>query len=189
MRINSSKNDPDKTVERAALYQILHRQFSRYPLLEARDLYKLIYQAALGSEHAISDLPAVRTWLYNEIKGLAHGPTEPVIDPISPDGKIVRVNLRPYLAAGGDAEVLLKAFICTANDYRGTIGLLQRYWNYAVELVDQPKFPLLDTTLTDFFETMCVQGFPPVHHSTVYTQNYHPAYRVILQAHLEENQH
>ena len=35
--------------------QILAAHVKRYPRLEIQDLYKLVYQGAMGSEHAVSD--------------------------------------------------------------------------------------------------------------------------------------
>ena len=34
---------------------VLPAHFSRYPAMKIQDIYKLIHQAALGSEHAVSN--------------------------------------------------------------------------------------------------------------------------------------
>lgn len=39
---------------------------SRYPGLQVEDLYKLVHQAALGSEHAVKDIEVARQWLMRE---------------------------------------------------------------------------------------------------------------------------
>jgi hypothetical protein len=176
--------------ERAAFQRVLQEQFTRYPLMEVQDLYKLVFQAAFGCEHAVLDAAAARSWLTSEIQGLSEGPPEPVVDTISPDGRIVRVNLRPYLAAGGlrpslaaggDAEILLEAFVRTAGEYRGTIEQLQRYWGHAMAFVTAKRFPLSADQLADFFEQMNARGYPSVHHSASYQNAYRPAYRVALR--------
>jgi hypothetical protein len=104
-----------------------------------------------------------------------------VVDPISPDGRIVRVHLRPYLAAGGDTDGLLAAFVRTAQEYHGTLEQLQRFWNYAVALAAAGQFPLSADPLTTFWEQMGAQGYAAVHHSAGYGRTYHPAYRVVLR--------
>ena len=53
--------------EEIAFWRILVNQVSRYPQLEPRDLYKLAHQAALGSEHALTDQVGVRRWLEREL--------------------------------------------------------------------------------------------------------------------------
>ena len=98
------------TPDELTFRRILTTQIRRHPRMEIRDLYKLILQAARGSEHVVSDLTVARGRLVREWLELADGPGEPVVDPISPDGRIVRVHLRPYLAASGDLTGL---FVCT----------------------------------------------------------------------------
>ena len=81
--------------EREALKRVLLIHVQRYPRLRPQDLYKLIYQAAMGCEHAVQNVAEARSWLESEVKSLRKGPEEPAIDPIAPDGRIVRINLRP----------------------------------------------------------------------------------------------
>ncbi len=153
----------------------------RYPRLEVQDLYKLIYQAAMGSEHACQDIVAAHTWLEHELNGLSEGPEEPVVDPLSPDGRIVRVNLRPYRAAGGDQSGLLAAFIRTANEYQGTLTRLRQYWSYAERMARAKELPFSPNCLREVFAKLEAEGFPPVNHSEAYETAYHPAYRVIVR--------
>ncbi len=118
--------------EERNLREILTDHAARYPRLEARDLYKLVYRAAMGNEHAVSDDAQIRDWLDREVAALEEAPdksiSDPLIDPISPDGWIVRVHLRSYIAAGKDLVTLLEVFGRTAEVYVGTEGRLRRYW-------------------------------------------------------------
>lgn len=63
------------------------------------------------------------------------------MDPLSPDGGIVRVNLRPYIAAGGDPSALLAAFIRTADECQGTLANLRRLWSYAEGMAAEGQLP------------------------------------------------
>jgi len=167
--------------EEAACRHILAGQVARYPRLALVDLYKLIYQAALGSEHAIHDVAAARNWLNRELAALGEGQNEPILDPISPNGHIVRVHLRPYIAAGGDPVTLLNAFIRTANEYRGSQATLVRYWSYAKRLAETGELPFPPAALASFLAGAQAQQFPAMHHSPAYRETYHPAYRVIAR--------
>jgi hypothetical protein len=167
------------TPEEAAFRCILSKQLRRYPHMEVQDLYKLILQASFGSEHAVSDLAAARRWLERELDELEPGPEEPMLDPISPDGRIVRIHLRPYLAAGRDRAELLVAFVRTAHEHRGRAATLQRYWDFAEQMAATDHLPFMLQELQTFFVAMQTQGFPAVHHTNTYTQSYHPAYRVV----------
>jgi len=161
------------------LVRILADHARRYPRLEVADLYKLLHQAAMGSEHAVSNEEAVRAWLERELATMGPGPEEPLVDPIAPGSEVVRVHLRPYHAAGYDAEELLDAFLRTADEYRGSVERLQHYWEMAEEMVRQGRLPLAPDEICEFRERMARQGFPAIHHSATYQRVYRPAYRVV----------
>jgi hypothetical protein len=165
--------------EEEAFRNIITNNIARYPRLEARDLYKLVHQAAMGSEHAVSSPEHAASWLEREVDELVDGPSEPAIDPISPDHLIVRVNLRPFLFAGGDAGALLAAFVRTANEHRGDREALERYWGYIEKMAGVSDIAFDVEDLKHFFALMSEDGFPAAHHSVGYETAYHPAYRVV----------
>ena len=153
---------------------VLYSHLSRYPALQIQDLYKLLHQAAMGSEHALSDLESARNWLIRELAEMGEGLLEPLIDPISADGGIVRVHLRPYIAAGHDPDLLLDAFIRTANEYHGNAHLLEQFWQAAVNMAHFPT-----AKMDEFIRSMKAQNYSAVHHSSEYEKLYRPAYRVV----------
>ena len=156
---------------------ILRSHLSRYPVMQIQDLYKLVHQASMGSEHAVTDTQSARNWLTRELAEMGEGLLEPLIAPISADGEIARVHLRPYIAAGHDPDLLLEAFIRTASDYHGDVRLLEQYWQAAVTTA---KFPA--AKMDKFFLSMKAKFYPAVHHSTEYEKLYRPAYRVVALA-------
>jgi len=174
--------------EEATFRQILASQMERYPRLQVQDLYKLVLQAAMGSEHAVRDEAAARQWLESELSRLGDGPEEPEVESISPDGAIVRVHLRPYTAKGGDPHRLLAAFLETAREYKGEEARLQQYWLWAEEMCRSGQLPFREEDLRRFFADMEAQGYPAVHHSKQYRDAYRPAYRVVARAFLTEGQ-
>jgi len=164
-----------------ANYWLITWHTTHYPKLEAQDLYKLVYQGIFGSEHAVIDASQARVWLEREVKELADGPEEPVIVPVSPDGRIVRVNLRPYVAGGGNLEALLEGFLRTAREHKGTAEQLRQYWWYAERLAEEQALGIAVNALKRYFEEMEAHGFPAVHHSDAYRRAYRPAYRVVMR--------
>lgn len=168
---------------------ILTSHISRYPEMKIQDVYKLIHQASMGSEHAISDLGEARTWLEQELNELGEGPQEPVKDPISVDENILRVHLRPYMTAGGKPEALLEAFIRTAKESQGDTHLLEQYWDVAAQLAKESKLPFPASEMEIFFESLKAQGFPAMHHSLGYKRKYRPAYRVVKADFLPQCSH
>jgi len=153
---------------------VIQSHLSRYPAMQIPDLYKLLHQASLGSEHAITDPTTVQNWLACELKEMGEGPVEPLIDPISADGEIVRVHLRPYVASGHAPDLLLDVFIRTANEYHGGMRLLEQYWQAAV---DAAFFPA--AAMDEFIRPLKERNYPAVRHSPVYKLHYRPSYRVV----------
>ena len=158
---------------------IVINHYIRYPEMQVEDLYKLAHQAAMGSEHAVSDIQSARQWLFNELKTLPLTSVEPSIDVITPDRSIARVHLKPYIKSGGVPENLLQAFIQTANEFHGSTDLLRSYWMDIKILAQQGEIPFSDDSLKSFINRMEAARYPAVHHSAQYEQAYHPHYRVV----------
>lgn len=153
---------------------VLRSHLTRYPAMQIQDVYKLIHQAALGSEHAISSANSAHEWLKRELAEMGTGPEESMIDPISTDEQIIRVHLRPFVGQGGDPDILLNAFIRTANEFRGDLQILKDYWESAKNMQHFPS-----VAMNEFIDSMQVQKYPAVHHSPEYERSYRPAYRVV----------
>jgi len=165
------------------LRRILLAHLARYPLMQPVDLYKLLHQAAMGSEHAAPDEAAARAWLQRELRSLGEGPGDPLIDPISPGGEIVRVHLRPHLAAGYEPERLLEAFLRTGREYRGSTERLAEWGRLAVQMAEAGRLPF-GREMRALLEERTAQGFGSAHHSRQYGESYRPAYRVVAAAFL-----
>jgi hypothetical protein len=168
-------------LENEKMRSILEDHNERYPLWEMDDVYKLIHHASMGSEHAIRDEARVRDFLMTELAGLEPGPDEPMIDPISPDGQIMRIHLRPFLAKDLDPEVLLQAFITTAQLYPPSTDQLRKYADIAVQLAIDSHLPIEPDVFNEFINDQAGIGLPAVHHSTQYEDAYKPAYRVVAR--------
>jgi len=164
--------------------QIVLEHAKRYPWWVAPDLYKLMHQAAMGSEHAVTDGDAARLRLEQEIADLGEGPDEPLLDPIAPGGAILRVHLRPLVQKGLSPDALLKAFLNTANQFRGDERVLKTYLIQAVELADHSLIHMRLHDLTRFLSLVASAGYPAVHHSEEFNRVYHPAYRVVAREYL-----
>ncbi|MFC1923725.1 hypothetical protein ACFLY4_10610 [Chloroflexota bacterium] len=165
---------------------IIQSQLSRYPLSQIKDLYKLTHQAALGSEHAVCDLNAAQDWLFRELEKMVNNSTDPLIDEISPDGQIVRIHLKPFIDSGGDPEILLEAFIRTANEFKGSIENLIQNWMKIERLAESGELDFKTEELRSFFSLMEYSGFPAVHHSQIYRDAYHPHYRIVSRDYVHQ---
>lgn len=158
----------------------------RYPGLEPQDCYKLLFQAVLGAEHAVADEAGARKWMENEVASLGAGPVEPVVDPISPEGALVRVHLRSFIARGGEPAKLVRAFVATAQRRFGTREELAQAWIQVEALAEARQLPFTTAAAREFGERMRTAGWPAVHHSKAFGAAYRPAYRVIAREFLSD---
>jgi len=164
-----------------AMRGILTDHASRYPHWAVEDLYKLIHQAAMGSEHALTDEARMRDWLLRELAGMGPGPKEPLLDAISPDGAVVRVHLRPFVRMRFDSELLLNAFLRTAREFRRSAERLEEYAETAARLARDGVVSFAEGDVMAFVAQSRATGFPAVHHSAAFEAEYRPAYRVVAR--------
>jgi hypothetical protein len=161
--------------------RILTAHAARYPHWGLDDLYKLIHQAAVGSEHAVSDETHARGWLTRELASLGAGPEEPLIDPISPGNEVLRVHLRPFVRLRLEGELLLEAFIRTAREFQGSADRIVEYAETAADLAREGLLRFGGDEVTQLVARMKEAGFPAVHHSASFEAEYRPAYRVVAR--------
>lgn len=159
--------------------QLLSAHLGRYPAMQLDDIYKLLHQAALGPGHAVDNPAAARKRLHQELASLGKGDAEPERDVISPDGRLARIHLRNYAAGGADPDLLLEAFVATANSYPASAEKLAKFCGCLGDLAATGALPFARAEVEDYFARIARQGYPAIHHSSIYRESYRPAYRVV----------
>jgi len=167
---------------------IVFDHYQRHKNMEVQDFYKLVYQASMGVTHYISSPENARKYLEWEITILDSAENVQMVEPLSPDGKLVRVNLRPYVKHGGNVDNLFEAMMKSSEKIQPSTENLEIYWQCIINMADKKLIPFDRKVLTDFFNEMKDMNFPAVHHSDGYAQLNRPAYRVILKEFLPEIQ-
>lgn len=157
------------------------RRFAMRPEMRIDDAYKFLHQQSRGAEHSVDDAVAAQAWMREEWATL--GPTRPgeeLLEPLTADGRLVRVNLRPYRDVGGDPARLTDLFVDTAHHPSGTAADFRTRW-YALgkRLEKRPTGNLTRRTWQDLESRMKGMDHPATHHSPQYRARYQPAYRVI----------
>ena len=170
------------------LHALIQTHMARYPRLEVMDVYKLLHQATFGPGHLIASKKAAREWLDSECDQLASSTDEPLNENIHPDGLIVRLHLRPYLAGEGKTKPLLEALIRSAEQVQGDPDLMARRWAL-FEAGCQPggvyaaRFELQEVRL--FGRMRRQEQWSAMHHSPTYQTAYQPHYRVLTRTEAE----
>lgn len=167
---------------------LIQTHLARYPKSEMMDVYKLLHQATFGPGHAIASKKAAREWLEQEVALLVPPSQEPLIENIHPDGQIVRLYLRPYLAQGGKVNVLLDAFVRSAEQVRPDASLMAQRWQVfeaACQAGAAWTQPFDSHEMSLFSRARQRENWPAVHHSPTYETAYHPKYRVLTRSEAE----
>ena len=166
--------DPDR------LLKLLELHLNWYPLMEPRDIYKLLYQGAMGSEHSISSSEKFKFYLLLELDELNADPAERLLEPVRADMTLLRFNLRAWKARHIELDQLITALLETGEMYTSNPALLQASWERFVELCEIGRVNQFSTNMVRGFGDWLVEmAFPAVHHSDIYRQAYHPSYRLI----------
>jgi hypothetical protein len=151
-----------------------------HPLAGAEDLYKFLHQAVYGPGHAIPNRESAAVWMEREIEDL--GPPlegELPCEVLGGEPPLVRVNLRPFVASGGSADLLFEAFVASANLERGNSRRMGVVLSLAASYVQCAGRGELAPELTTLTTELSKKDYPAIHHSEAYVEAYEPAYRVV----------
>lgn len=164
-----------KPSEKTCELLIMHCQ--TYPQLQIQDLFKFIYQSSFGCEHLISSSETVTDYIQKEYNSISHH-NKATIEPL--DGGYCRVPLS-YLDQGLYASTLGKLFYLSARkEANGMEALLQKL-NAVKDLICHKQLPFALEEFEKAAKEWEAGGYPAIHHSEIFRQNYHPAYRVIAK--------
>lgn len=151
------------------------------------DAYKYLYQATHGGEHAAPSREAAKKWLDSEWMEMGDEPKgENLWQPLCPGGELGRLNLRPFKRTQGKPNLLLEAFMSSAEQFEpDTISFLQAWGMLGKRLKIESIGRLSLDDWIKFDHKMKEQSYPAVRHSDDYSKANKPAYRVLTreQAH------
>lgn len=167
---------------------VIETHLVRYPAAGILDVYKLLHQGVFGIGHLIASKKAAREWLEHEFSQNNPAPDEALVENIHPEGALVRLHLRPYLALTRAVTPLLDAMVRAAQQVQGDPDMLARRWAW-FEMACQPdrvyagRFEAREVRL--FGQVRAAESWPAVHHSPDYLDAYRPAYRVLTRSEAE----
>lgn len=163
-----------------SLLKLIEQHLSWYPLMELRDVYKLLYQGVMGSEHLLTSQDEFTRYLSDEFEQIQPDPTQHLLEPIRPDEILLRINLRPYKSRQLKTDLLAQFLIKTAQMITGTQAELRTTWAIFVQLCHDSQVNIFDKTAVDLFSRRLDElNYPAMHHSEPYNREYQPSYRLL----------
>ena len=149
------------------------------PEMRVRDAYKLLFQGVYGVGHLMG--PGVWDYLQREAKSLdvKDQPGEALMESVSVDGSVVRVNLRPYIAKNYPLIQLMEAM--KDSEIKGKPSDFLEQWDTFAELVWSGQLDFDQAEVDTVNKSLNRDKPQPMHHTQQYRDAYHPAYRVVLK--------
>ena len=158
------------------------KQMQTYPKSRLLDIYKSCFQDCMGAEHLVSDRQRVKAYLDEELQTTSLDDLMPwYYEPCGVNGQYVRVSIRTIKENLITEDVLLDAFIRSANsDMRPTVESWRDRWHKIVGTIDQMglNLPSYQQDRT-FIDSILSVGKYAISHSPEYREAYRPHYRIV----------
>ena len=158
------------------------RQLETYPQSRLLDIYKSCFQDYMGAEHLVSDHESVKAYLDQELLTTSLDEMLPwYFEPCGINGQYVRVSLRVVKENLISEELLLDAFVRSANaEFRPTVGSWHYRWQKIQDEIDQMQLGLPHYQEDKaFIGSVLAAGKYAIGHSPDYREAYHPHYRIV----------
>jgi len=198
-----------------AVSSFIERLKAHHPDLTCQDVYKALFQYVNGMEHSVGSEEEVRKNLErefieasgasgaseaseasgasgaSEMQGAqkvqkASDIEEALVEFLSDDLKLCRINIRPYLRSGGTAENLASAFIRSSQQFTGDPERFRRLWKTFMTMVNDGSLAFDRDEAASIDREAASSGYRRTFsHSSRYREHYHPSYRVIMTQYLE----
>ena len=168
----------------------IRQQLQDFPESRVQDIYKDFCQDNLGPEHLIPDPEYARNYLRTELASfredldsLRYEAPERMYYPVGDQGNYVRVDLSVVLDGLVSEEMLLDAFVRSANEGRKvTPEQWVAKWNDIAGIIrkDFRGIPGAEEDLARL-DSLVKGGNLIMHHSPAFGAAYHPHYRIVAK--------
>ena len=160
----------------------VQKQMETYPKSRLLDIYKSCFQDYMGAEHLVSDRQRVKAYLDEELQSTSLDSLMTwLYEPCGVDGRYVRVSIRAIKEGLIKEDMLLDAFIRSANtSERPSIESWRDRWHVIIGTIEQMQLQLPNYDKDkQFIESILSAGKYAISHSPEYREAYRPHYRIV----------
>lgn len=163
------------------LLELLKEQLASHPAMQLQDCVKLLYQRILGSEHM--SMPPERCYemLLKEKESIGTNDCFPAYEKIGENS--CRFHLLPI---PGDEDTLrtlsnlfLKSMKTLSENASEKKPVFEKSLDLLLHWIQEGLLPFNFPEAKEYLSGYRLAGYPAVHHSNVYRDTYHPAYRLL----------
>ena len=158
-----------------------------YPDLRIEDIFKFLFQSALGCEHLVASEARAVAYIRQELTAQSDAPS--AAQSAAPrteglDGDYCRVHFS-WLQEGLRPETLGRLFCRSAKtEPAGRKALIQKL-AVAQEMLREGLLPFTSEAFDCELALWREQDYPAIHHSEAFRNAYRPAYRVVAREYAE----
>ncbi len=160
----------------------VRRQMETYPQSRLLDIYKSCFQDYMGAEHLVTDRQWAKAYLDEELNTTTLEDLLPwLYEPCGAEGNYVRVSIRTVKEGIISADLLLDAFIRSANpDKHPSVKSWSVRWHEILEVIDTMNINYPNYTADKLFiDSILSVGKYAISHSPEFREAYHPHYRIV----------
>ena len=154
----------------------------QYPEARLLDIYKSSFQDYMGAEHLVGDIESARGYLEQELSTTNSVDLQDwYYEPCGVEGRYVRISLKAVIDGKITPEVLLDAFVRSANgSERPTVEQWTDRWHQMIAVIDSMSLDLPHYEEDkQFIEKVLAMGKYAISHSPEYRDAYSPHYRIV----------
>ncbi|NLM74931.1 MAG: hypothetical protein GX187_02410 [Clostridiaceae bacterium] len=159
----------------------LKEHFERYPKMQIRDMFKLIYQNEFAGGHLIPDELNSLKMLKEEYSNLCSSAASLYKDNMfeSIGNNLYRLNLYPLAGTNITLETVNRFFINTANNFKGNMDSFLYKLDIFMSMCRDSELPFPADETEKYLTNYKEHGYQPVSHSDIYRRAYFPSYRIV----------
>ncbi len=172
-----------------ALKKLIQWHLEYHKNVGIQDIYKMLYQGVFGAEHLLSNVERAKAYLRDEWDRVPSDKTILLLEPVSPDGTVVRANIVRCKAEGIDMEKLWRAFYYSVSKVQAEKNQFAEAWRAFVKLCQVENWPFDSGKAAHFGDEAHAKNWPAKHHTAAYRKANFPAYRVVLKREFERIAH
>jgi hypothetical protein len=161
------------------LKKLLLQHFQRYPLMEAMDFHKLIFQSTMGPAHAVTSIENTKKWFLEEWTQTSSLQDVPMIEDISYSTPIFRVHFAPCKRKGISPERVLNCFIESSASFLENSSMYEACVEEFVEITKNLPFAQFHTDFQERAKRVQQKKAGIPRHSDSFRTVYQPHYRII----------
>lgn len=159
-----------------ATRKLICEHFASYPKLQLADIFKFLHQSAFGCEHMVNSYEDALARIEAELETALISDSGAFCEAL--DGDYSRAHLS-WIKKGLSPKTLARLFFLSAKAEAEGALRLEAKLTIAAELISEGRLPFSYSEFAAAADKWKRDGFPPLHHSESFRDEYRPAYRVI----------